>query len=95
MKLRKVVGLDLGSSNSSISHWTPRGPEVINVDGQPLLPSVVTIVPADAVGPYESQIFVGLDGIEAGKRYRDYCFRLFKRRLRPLFREDPPQFVQG
>ena len=88
MKLRKVVGLDLGSSNSSISHWTPRGPEVINVDGQPLLPSVVTIVPADAVGPDESQIFVGLDGIEAGKRYRDYCFRLFKRRLGEMWHAD-------
>lgn len=88
MKLRKVVGIDLGSSNSSISHWTPRGPEIINVDGQPLLPSVVTIVPAEAVGPGENQIFVGLDGIEAGKRYRDYCFRLFKRRLGEMWHDD-------
>ena len=88
MKLKKVVGIDLGSSNSSISHWTPRGPEIINVDGQPLLPSVVTIVPADAVGPGENQIFVGLDGIEAGKRYRDYCFRLFKRRLGEMWHDD-------
>ena len=88
MKYRKFVGLDLGSSNSSISHWTPRGPEVISVDGSPLMPSVVTIVPNDAVAPGDSQIFVGLDGIEAGKRYRDFCFRLFKRQLGAMWHDD-------
>ena len=98
MKLKKVVGIDLGSSNSSISHWTPRGPEVINVDGSPLLPSVVTIVPADAVAKGDSQIFVGLDGIEAGKRYRDFCFRLFKRQLAAQWHENEDtghQTVEG
>lgn len=98
MKLRKVVGIDLGSSNSSIAHWTPRGPEVIKVDGSDIMPSVVTIVPADAVAPGDSQIFVGLDGIEAGKRYRDYCYRNFKRRLAQPFNENEdhgPQIVEG
>jgi len=88
MKLRKVVGIDLGSTNSSISHWTPRGPEVISIDGSPLMPSVVTIVPNDAVGPGDSQVFVGLDGIEAGKRYRDWSFRLFKRQLAAMWHAD-------
>jgi molecular chaperone DnaK len=86
--IRRLVGLDLGSSNSSISRWNGRGPEVIPVDGKALMPSVVTIAPADAVGPDESQIFVGIDGIEVGKRYRDYCFRLFKRRLGEMWHAD-------
>lgn len=88
MKLVKVVGLDLGTTNSSISHWTPRGPEVITVDGSPLMPSVVTIVPNDAVAEGDSQVFVGLDGIEAGKRYRDWSFRLFKRQLAAMWHPD-------
>lgn len=88
MKLSRIVGLDLGSTNSSVSYWNGRAADVIPVDGKPLMPSVVTIVPADAVGPDESQVFVGIDGIEVGKRYRDYCFRLFKRRLGEMWHED-------
>jgi molecular chaperone DnaK len=88
MKISRLVGIDMGTTNSSISRWNGRGPEVIPVDGKALMPSVVTIAPADAVGPDESQIFVGIDGIEVGKRYRDYCFRLFKRRLGEMWHED-------
>jgi len=95
MKIKKVVGIDLGSSNSSVSHWTPRGPEVIHVDGKPLMPSVVTIVPADSVGPDESQIFVGIDGIEAGRRFPDYCFRLAKRKLGEMWHPQEDQGYQG
>jgi molecular chaperone DnaK len=90
MKLTRVVGIDLGTTNSSISRYNGRAPEVISVDGEPLLPSVVTIVPADAVGPGENQIFVGIDAIEAGKNkgFRDYCFRHFKRRLGEMWHPD-------
>ena len=85
MKLSRIVGVDLGSSNSSIAFWNGRTAEVIPVDGKPLMPSVVTIVPADAVGPDESQIFVGIDAIEVGKRYREFCFRLAKRKLAEMW----------
>lgn len=85
MKLSRIVGIDLGSSNSSIAFWNGRTAEVIPVDGKPLMPSVVTIVPADAVGPDESQIFVGIDAIEVGKRYREFCFRLAKRKLAEMW----------
>ncbi len=85
MKLSRIVGIDLGSSNSSIAFWNGRAAEVIPVDGKPLMPSVVTIVPADAVGPDESQIFVGIDAIEVGKRYREFCFRLAKRKLAEMW----------
>jgi molecular chaperone DnaK len=95
MKLSKIVGVDLGSSNSSIAWYNGRVPEVISVDGSPLMPSVVTIVPADAVGPGESQIFVGLDGIESGKRFPDFCFRLAKRRLGEMFHPDEDQGYQS
>jgi molecular chaperone DnaK len=88
MKLSRIVGIDLGSSNSSIAFWNGRAAEVIPVDGKPLMPSVVTIVPADAVGPDESQIFVGIDAIEVGKRYREFCFRLAKRKLAEMWTED-------
>ncbi len=94
MKLSKIVGVDLGSSNSSIAWYNGRVSEVISVDGSPLMPSVVTIVPADAVGPGESQIFVGLDGIEAGKRFPDFCFRLAKRKLGEMFHPDEDQGYQ-
>ena len=75
MKLARICGIDLGSSNSSIAWYNGRVPEIISVDGSPLMPSVVTIVPADAVAAGGSQIFVGLDGIEGGKRFPDFCFR--------------------
>lgn len=88
MKISRIVGIDLGSSNSSIAYWNGRAAEVIPVDGRPLMPSVVTIVPADAVGPDESQIFVGIDAIEVGKRYRDYCFRLAKRKLAEMWHDE-------
>jgi molecular chaperone DnaK len=94
MKLSRVVGIDLGSSNSSIAWYNGRVSEVISVDGSPLMPSVVTIVPADAVAAGESQIFVGLDGIEAGKRFPDFCFRLAKRRLGEMFHPDEDQGYQ-
>lgn len=88
MKLKRVVGIDMGSSNSSISWYNGRVAEVIPVDGKPLMPSVVTIVPADSVGPDESQIFVGIDGIEVGKRFPDYCYRYAKRRLAEMWHEE-------
>jgi molecular chaperone DnaK len=94
MKLSRVVGIDLGSSNSSIAWYNGRVSEVISVDGSPLMPSVVTIVPADAVGPGESQIFVGLDGIESGKRFPDFCFRLAKRKLGEMWHPDEDQGYQ-
>jgi molecular chaperone DnaK len=94
MKLRRMVGVDLGSTNSSISFWNGRQSEVIYVDGKPLMPSIVTIVPADAVGPDESQVFVGIDAVEVGKRYRDYSFRLAKRRLGEMFHVDEDQGYQ-
>lgn len=95
MKLRKIVGIDLGSSNSSVAWYNGRAAEVINVDGSPIMPSVVTIVPADAVGPGESQIFVGLDGIEAGRRFPDYCFRLAKRKLAEMWHPSEDQGYQA
>ena len=95
MKLSRVVGIDLGSSNSSIAWYNGRVPEIISIDGSPLMPSVVTIVPADAVAAGESQIFVGLDGIESGKRFPDFCFRLAKRRLGEMFHPDEDQGYQS
>ena len=97
MKLTRVAGIDLGSSNSSISRWG-RGPEVINVDGSPLMPSVVTIVSADDAGPGADQIFIGLDGVEAGKRFPETCFTLFKRQLGAMWHADEdvgPQLVEA
>lgn len=88
MKLKRIIAIDLGSTHSSVARYNGRAAEVIAVDGEPLLPSIVTIVPADAVGPDETQIFVGLDGIEAGKRYSDFCFRNFKRRLGEMWHEE-------
>ena len=95
MKLARICGIDLGSSNSSIAWYNGRVPEIISVDGSPLMPSVVTIVPADAVAAGESQIFVGLDGIESGKRFPDFCFRLAKRRLGEMFHPDEDQGYQS
>ena len=95
MKLKRVVGIDMGSSNSSISWYNGRVAEVIPVDGKPLMPSIVTIVPADSVGPDESQIFVGIDGIEVGRRFPAYCYRYAKRRLAEMWHPSEDQGYQG
>ena len=48
-----AIGIDLGTTNSLISYWTPNGPQLIpNVHGSHLTPSVVSVNEA-------GDIFVG------------------------------------
>ncbi len=38
----KIYGIDLGTTNSCLAVMAPEGPRVIEIDGQPLVPSVVS-----------------------------------------------------
>lgn len=68
------VGIDFGTSNSSIAYYNGRNAEIIEMpDGKRSIPSVVTIV--------GDEIFVGLEAIEKGREHREQMFRHFKRRM--------------
>ena len=69
------IGIDVGSTNSCVAVWDGRIPRVIELDdsGATILPSVVTIM--------DETVHVGQEAIEAGKRFPDFEFRNFKRRL--------------
>lgn len=74
------ISLDFGTSNSSVAYFNGRSPEIIKIDGDELMPSVVTI----ANGVVE----VGQDAVELGRKFPDYCFRHFKRQLGDMWNPD-------
>lgn len=77
-----LIGIDIGTSNSCAAFWDGRAARMIELgEGiNTILPSVVTIA--------EGGVYVGQDAIEMGKRYPDYCFRHFKRRLAEPWHHD-------
>ena len=70
-----IIGLDVGSSNSSASYWDGNTARMIeiNASGATMLPSVITIA--------DDQVYVGHEAIEKGRQYPDFMFRHFKRRI--------------
>ncbi|MFW6054619.1 MAG: Hsp70 family protein [Thermodesulfobacteriota bacterium] len=47
--MRTIFGIDLGTTNSCISHLHNGIPEVLSLDGSPLVPSVVSFDPAETI----------------------------------------------
>lgn len=47
--MRTIFGIDLGTTNSCISRLNNGIPEVLSVDGSPLVPSVVSFDPAETI----------------------------------------------
>lgn len=41
--MSKIIGIDLGTTNSCLAVMEPGGPRVIDVDGEPIVPSVVSL----------------------------------------------------
>ena len=75
------VGIDFGTSNSSIAYYNGRNAEIIEMpDGKRSIPSVVTIVGED--------VFVGLEAIEKGREHRQQMFKHFKRRMGERFDDE-------
>jgi len=76
------IGIDMGSTNSCCALWDGRAPRMIELgEGiNTILPSVVTIG--------DGQVYIGQDAIEAGKRFPEFCFRHFKRRLAEVWNDN-------
>lgn len=74
-----IIAADLGATKTAFARWNGRAAEVIPIDGEPLMPSVITILPVASGVPEEERFQIGLDAIEAGRQYRRYCFRYIKR----------------
>ena len=73
--MSKVIGIDLGTTNSLVAYYTDEGPKVIpNRFGEVLTPSVVSIDEND-------NIFVGKTAIERMQLYPETSAAVFKRSM--------------
>lgn len=73
--MSKIIGIDLGTTNSSAAHLTPQGPVLIpNPLGGTLTPSVVGL-------DEENKLLVGLTAREYQVLHPDRCATLFKRHM--------------
>src|SRR5690348_13834067 len=71
--MTKILGIDLGTTNSLVAHLTDDGPRVIpNALGDALTPSVVGIDP-------KGDLLVGRAARELQVLYPERCAALFKR----------------
>lgn len=69
------LGIDMGSTNSCCATWDGRAARMVELaEGvNTIMPSVVTVA--------DGAVYVGEEAIEIGKRFPEFCFRHFKRRL--------------
>ncbi|WP_353094018.1 molecular chaperone HscC [Tissierella praeacuta] len=68
-----IIGIDLGTTNSSVSYFTENGPRIIpNRLGKNITPSVVSI-------DEDSNIYVGETALERSAIYYDNTAQVFKR----------------
>lgn len=102
--LGAIISIDLGTTNTSVARFNGRAPEVIPIDGNPLMPSVITIVPADMMPegtPASDRLLIGQDAIDAATRdrsLRSYMFRHIKRHRGEKWNDDEAsgdQLVSG
>lgn len=86
------IGIDLGTSNSCAAVWDGRAARMIELgEGvNTILPSVITVA--------QDQVFIGQDAVDMGRRFPEYCFRHFKRKLGETFNDNEDhghQVVRG
>ena len=76
------IGIDLGTSNSCAAVWDGRAARMIELgEGvNTILPSVITVA--------QDQVFIGQDAVDMGRRFPEYCFRHFKRKLGETFNDN-------
>jgi molecular chaperone DnaK len=95
--MKDWLAVDLGTRNSAVGYYGPRGPEVLKVDGEVLVPSAVMLVPKDdPAQPWE--MVVGQRALRARERSprSPYCFTSFKRQLGAVYNREeavPEQMV--
>jgi molecular chaperone DnaK len=95
------IAIDLGTTNSSVARWNGRAPEVIPVDGEPLMPSVITILPEGKEGPDGERFLRGQDAIDAADKdrsLREFTLRHIKRHRAEVWQDDEAResmFVLG
>ncbi len=78
--MNRWIAIDFGTTNSAVAYYGPRGPEVIKVDGQELVPSVVTIIDQD--------VRVGLSAVRLRNRHSRHTYSSFKRNMAVKFNPD-------
>ena len=84
--MKHFLSIDMGTTNSAVGHYGPRGPEVIKVDGQETMPSVVMLIPTgDPENPWDIQ--VGQKAVRSREKSprSPYCFSSFKRYLGAVY----------
>ena len=73
--MSKIVGIDLGTTNSAVAFLTAKGPEIIpNALGESLTPSVVGI-------DLDGNVIVGRTARELSVLYPDRTAAVFKRKM--------------
>lgn len=88
--MKRWVAIDFGTTNSAVAHYGPRGPEVIKIEGQDLVPSVVAIV--------SDKVEIGLKALAARQGDHPYCYSSFKRHMAEAYNAEEAkdtQMVEG
>lgn len=84
--MKRWIAADFGTTNSAVAHYGPRGPEVIKIEGQELVPSIVTIV--------GDKVEVGQKAVAARKRNPQYSYASFKRHMGEAFNPEEMKDTQ-
>lgn len=101
--LGAILAIDIGNSNTSIARFNGRHPEIIPIDGEAMMPSVITILPHDQAPDLkpEDRFLIGQDAIDAAARdrkVRKWMFKHVKRHRGERWNDDEASgdgFVQG
>lgn len=76
--LGAIISIDIGTTNTRVARFNGKSPEIIPIDGDSLMPSVVTIIPADQRNEGENRFLVGREALEAAARTRNLRRWMFK-----------------
>lgn len=99
--LGAVIAIDLGTTHTRVARFNGKSPELILIDGEPMMPSVVTIVPEAMAEEGEERFKVGAEAVEAATRsraLRPWMMRHIKRHRGEKWNDDEASgdgLVQG
>lgn len=101
--LGAILAIDIGNSNTGIARFNGRHPETIPIDGEPMMPSVITILPHDSAPDLkpEERFLIGQDALDAAARdrkVRKWMYKHVKRHRGERWNDDEASgdgFVQG
>jgi len=78
--LGAIIAIDIGTTHTRVARFNGRAPELIPIDDEPMMPSVITVLPQDFAPDLkpEDRFLIGQDAIEAAAKDRSIRRWMFK-----------------